>query len=159
MDLSGLIWINLHITFLIWEKKKAAAHCVRYATATERIHSLTLAYSWRTQTCDWLCSGRGTRSLGALGLPTSSVFSLVSSWGCRQSTLHCISFCIFSSLTFLNIFHMDILLNFSLKMVFKKDFTYLFIFRERGGREKERERNINTQIACLSHTPSWGPGP
>ena len=48
------------------------------------------------------------------------------------------------------------------KTCLKKYFTYLFL--ERGEeREKEEERNINvredTSISCLSHAPSWGPGP
>ena len=40
--------------------------------------------------------------------------------------------------------------------IFKKDFLN-FIFREGGGREKERERNINVELPLLS-TPYWGPG-
>ena len=39
----------------------------------------------------------------------------------------------------------------------KKDFIYLFLYRGKG-RENERERNI-TMCGCLSHAPSWGPGP
>ena len=42
-----------------------------------------------------------------------------------------------------------------------KDFVYLFVFKDfiylylegKGGREKERERNINVWL------PHWGPGP
>ena len=38
-------------------------------------------------------------------------------------------------------------------------FIYLFIFRERG-RSGEREgEKCQCAISCLSHTPSWGPGP
>ena len=38
--------------------------------------------------------------------------------------------------------------------IFKR--FYLFIFRERGGREKERE---TLMCGCLASTPYWGPGP
>ena len=44
-----------------------------------------------------------------------------------------------------------------LTQVFKKDFIYLFIFRERG-REGEREGETS-MCGCLSCAPHWGPGP
>lgn len=46
VDLSGLIWNNLHNTLLREEKKKYAAYCRWYDVikVTERIHSYTLAY-------------------------------------------------------------------------------------------------------------------
>ena len=40
---------------------------------------------------------------------------------------------------------------------FKIYIFYLFIFREVGGREKERERNINVWLPFTG--PNWGPGP
>ena len=39
----------------------------------------------------------------------------------------------------------------------KKDFIYLFLDRE-GGREKDRERNINVWLLLTPPPPHWGPG-
>ena len=43
-----------------------------------------------------------------------------------------------------------------LPLIFFKYFIYLFLDRGKGGRKRGRETSM---CGCLSHHPSWGPGP
>ena len=52
----------------------------------------------------------------------------------------------------LTIRNFDIFLFVVVNSIFYK---ILFIFRERG---REGEREEETSISCLLHTPNWGPG-